>query len=102
MRRPLILALVAALAAGRADVSSGAPSAGAVACVPAWSATQIYTGGNQASQSGHNYTAKWWTQNESPATHSGQWDVWADQGACGGTTPPTTPPPTRPTHPAPH
>jgi chitinase len=97
MRRPLILALVAALAAGGSAVYLASSASAAVACVPAWSATQIYTGGNQASQSGHNYTAKWWTQNESPATHSGQWDVWADNGACGGTTPPTTPPATTPT-----
>jgi len=70
----------------------------AVACAPAWSATQVYTGGNIASQNSHNYSAKWWTQNESPATHSGQWDVWADQGACdGGGTTPTTPPTTAPT-----
>src|SRR3954462_14417008 len=69
----------------------------ATACAPAWSATQVYVGGNTASQNGTNYTAKWWTQNESPATHSGQWDVWADNGACGGTTTPTTPPTTGPT-----
>jgi chitinase len=85
-------------------VSAGVPliqADAAVACVPAWSPTQVYVGTNQASQSGHNYTAKWWTQNESPATHSGQWDVWADNGACGGTTnptpTPTTKPPTSPT-----
>jgi hypothetical protein len=76
-----------------------ATSNAATACAPAWSASQVYVGGNTASQSGHNYRAKWWTQNESPATHSGQWDVWADQGACGGTTPPTTPPTTGPTPP---
>src|SRR4051812_40463541 len=69
----------------------------AVTCAPAWSASAVYVGGNTASQSGHNYSAKWWTQNESPATHSGQWDVWADQGACGGTTTPTPPPTTSPT-----
>jgi chitinase len=92
--KSLILAVVAALVAGGAAVYFAGSASAAVACVPAWSATQIYTGGNQASQSGHNYTAKWWTQNESPATHSGQWDVWADNGACGGTTPPTTAPPT--------
>jgi chitinase len=74
-------------------------SSAAVACAPAWNASAVYVNGNQASQSGHNYTAKWWTQNESPATHSGQWDVWADNGTCGGTTPPTTPPPTGPTTP---
>jgi chitinase len=50
--------------------------------IAAWSATAVYTAGNQVSQNGHKYTAKWWTQNESPATHSGQWDVWADNGTC--------------------
>jgi hypothetical protein len=76
-----------------------ATSNAATACAPAWSASQVYVGGNTASQNGHNYRAKWWTLNESPTTHSGQWDVWADQGACGGTTPPTTPPTTGPTPP---
>ncbi|GAA2642909.1 chitinase [Paractinoplanes durhamensis] len=57
------------------------PTGGACS-VPAWSATAVYTAGNTASQNGHKYTAKWWTQNESPATHSGQWDVWADNGTC--------------------
>jgi chitinase len=51
-------------------------------CPAAWSATAVYTGGQTASQNGHKYTAKWWTQNESPATHSGQWDVWTDNGTC--------------------
>jgi chitinase len=51
-------------------------------CPAAWSATQVYTANMTASQNGHKYTAKWWTQNESPATHSGQWDVWADNGTC--------------------
>ena len=54
----------------------------ATACVAAWSSSAVYTGGMQASQNSHNYTAKWWTQNESPATHSGQWDVWTDNGPC--------------------
>jgi chitinase len=83
-----------------AAASIGVPlvqASAAAACAPAWSPTAVYTANNQASQSGHNYTAKWWTQNESPATHSGQWDVWADNGVCGGTTPPTTPPTTAPT-----
>jgi len=70
----------------------------AVACAPAWSSTAVYVKDNVASQSGHNYAAKWWTQNESPATHSGQWDVWIDNGACdGSTTTPTTSPTTAPT-----
>ncbi|BCJ42698.1 hypothetical protein GCM10010168_05600 [Actinoplanes ianthinogenes] len=70
----------------------------AAACAAAWSSSATYVKDNVASQNGHNYTAKWWTQNESPATHSGQWDVWIDNGTCGGTTtPPTTTPPTGPT-----
>jgi len=89
----LALGMVAA-AAVSAMILPGAASEAATTCAPAWSASTVYVNGNSASQSGHNYTAKWWTQNESPATHSGQWDVWADGGACGGgtTTPPTTPP----------
>src|SRR6201991_4192310 len=86
---------VAAIGAATALVPMAASNA-AAACAPAWSSTAVYVGGNTASQNGTNYTAKWWTQNESPATHSGQWDVWANNGACGGgtTPPPTDPPPT--------
>jgi chitinase len=99
--RSVTLATVAALAAGGAATYFAGSASAAAACAPAWSSTAVYVNGNSASQNGHNYTAKWWTQNESPATHSGQWDVWADGGTCGGSTPttgPTTTPPTsRPT-----
>jgi chitinase len=95
--RSVILATVAALAAGGAAVYFSGTAGAAAACASAWSSSQVYVGGNSASQNGHNYTAKWWTQNESPATHSGQWDVWADNGTCGTSTPTTTPPTTRPT-----
>jgi len=94
--RSVILATVTALIAGGAATYFGGDASAATACAPAWSATAVYVGGNSAAQNGHNYTAKWWTQNESPATHSGQWDVWADNGACGGSTPTTTPPTTTP------
>jgi chitinase len=87
-----------AIVAVTAAVVPAVQASAAVACAAAWSATQVYVGGNVASQNSHNYSAKWWTQNESPATHSGQWDVWADQGACdGGGTTPTTAPTTTPT-----
>ncbi|BBH66888.1 hypothetical protein ACTI_35730 [Actinoplanes sp. OR16] len=84
-----------------ASVAVPAVSASAAAaCAPAWSSTAVYVKDNVASQNGHNYTAKWWTQNESPATNSTQWAVWTDNGVCGGTTtPPTTPPTTTPTTP---
>ncbi|AGL18298.1 chitinase [Actinoplanes sp. N902-109] len=58
------------------------PPPGNTCTIAGWSATATYTQGNQVSQNGHKYTAKWWTQNESPATHSGQWDVWTDNGTC--------------------
>jgi chitinase len=94
MRRSLILALAAALAAGGSAVYLASSASAAEACAPGWSASAVYVKDNKASYQSRNYTAKWWTQNENPATHSGQWDVWIDNGACGGTTPPTTTPPT--------
>jgi chitinase len=95
--RSVLLATVTAVAAaGTATWFAGDASA-AAACAPAWSSTATYVKDNVASQSGHNYTAKWWTQNESPATHSGQWDVWIDNGTCGGGTTPTSSPTSSPT-----
>ncbi|SNY08393.1 Chitinase [Paractinoplanes atraurantiacus] len=93
----MIFVMAAAVAATGGTVylgSSAEVASAAAACAPAWSATAVYVKDNVASQNGHNYTAKWWTQNEAPATHSAQWDAWADNGVCGGTTTPTTPPPT--------
>jgi chitinase len=101
VKKRYLAAFAVTVAAAATAILPMASSDAAVACAPAWSSTQVYTANNQASQSGHNYTAKWWTQNESPATHSGQWDVWADNGTCGGGTPPTTPPPTGPATPPP-
>ncbi|MEU4218798.1 glycosyl hydrolase family 18 protein [Actinoplanes sp. NPDC026623] len=98
---PAALAIALAFAGVGATVVLAPGASAAVACAPAWTSSAVYVKDNQASQSGHNYTAKWWTQNESPATHSGQWDVWIDNGTCGGTTPPTTPPTTGPTTPPP-
>ena len=84
MKRSVILATVTALIAGGAAVYFGGSASAATACAPAWSSSAVYVGGNQASQNSHNYTAKWWTQNESPATYPGirgamtwsiNWDV---------------------------
>jgi len=60
--------------------------------LPAWSSAAVYTQGDQVQHNNTGYEAKWWTQNEDPATHSGQWDVWINLGACGsgGNTPPNT------------
>ena len=98
MRKKALLASIGVLIAGAAAaIIPITTSNAAAACAAAWNASQVYVGGNTASQNGHNYRAKWWSQNESPATHSTEWAVWADQGVCGGTTPPpNTPPPNTP------
>ncbi|MFF3533969.1 glycoside hydrolase family 19 protein [Streptomyces sp. NPDC002466] len=57
-----------------------ASTAAAAECAAPWNSSSVYTGGQAASHNGHNWTAKWWTQNETP----GSSDVWADQGGCGG------------------
>ncbi|MFC9390462.1 glycoside hydrolase family 19 protein [Streptomyces venezuelae] len=97
MLRKLVTSLAAlCTVVGLAVLFLPAASAGAaVACAAAWNSSSVYTGGMTASHNGHNWQAKWWTQNETPGT-TGEWGVWADQGVCGGgggTTPPTTPPP---------
>jgi chitodextrinase len=80
---PPALVLSAILLSGLA-----APTpAQAQACAPAWSATQVYNGGDQASQGGFNYRANWWTLGESPATHNGgpgSGQPWTNIGACSG------------------
>jgi chitinase len=72
---------------GRADVwadqgacsGTGPPPPPPGPCtIPAWSSTQVYTGGMTASFNGHNWTARWWTLNETP----GVAEVWTDNGPC--------------------
>ncbi|KAI0050723.1 carbohydrate-binding module family 5 protein [Auriscalpium vulgare] len=58
------------------------PSAGSCAGVPAWTSTAVFTGGQQATFSGHLWTAKWWTQGDTPGGSAG---VWTDDGACAST-----------------
>lgn len=50
-----------------------------VTCDNAWDATAVYTGGNQVSQAGKTWEAKWWTQGNDPST-SGEWGVWKEVG----------------------
>lgn len=49
-------------------------------CKTAWSATAVYTAGNEVGYDGHNWKAKWWTQNEKPGAT--EWGPWTDEGAC--------------------
>ncbi|GAA2827709.1 chitinase [Kitasatospora paracochleata] len=90
MSKNRIIALLAgvAMALGLAALVPLASPAYAASCVASWSASAVYTGGMTASYGGHNWSAKWWTQGETPST--GGSGVWADQGSCGGG---GTPPP---------
>ncbi|KAF8649213.1 hypothetical protein AX16_005940 [Volvariella volvacea WC 439] len=54
------------------------PPSGGCGGVAAWSASAVYVGGNRVSYNGRLYTAKWWTQGETP----GAADVWTDNGPC--------------------
>ena len=50
----------------------------------AWSTTAVYTGGAVVSYQGSEYTAKWWTQGETPGTA----DVWSQSTSCSGSAQP--------------
>src|SRR5262245_30375038 len=64
-----------------------AAPAQAQTCAPAWSASQVYVAGNQASLNGVNYRANWWTLGENPSTHNGgpgSGQPWTIIGSCSG------------------
>ncbi|HEY0494618.1 MAG TPA: chitinase [Kutzneria sp.] len=63
------------------------PGGGGTCSAAAWNASTPYNGGAVVSYGGHQWTAKWWTQGDTPG---GPQNVWTDNGACtgGGTTPP--------------
>src|SRR5580658_6483945 len=100
LRTALIAGSALALTAGGSvlALASGPAAQAATACAAAWSSTAVYTAGNQASESGINYTANWWTQGNNPATNNGgpgSGQPWTSNGSCtGGTTPTPTPTPT--------
>jgi len=57
---------------------TGSPG-GQCAGVTSWSSASVYTGGQTAVYSGHLWTAKWWTQGDTPGGAAG---VWTDNGSC--------------------
>ncbi|UUN31307.1 glycoside hydrolase family 19 protein [Streptomyces sp. FIT100] len=83
MVRRTVSGLAALAAAIGFAVALPASPAAAADCAAAWSSSSVYTNGMVASHNGHNWQAKWWTQGETPGT-TGEWGVWADQGACSG------------------
>ena len=48
-------------------------------CTNAWDSSAVYTGGDQVTQAGKVWEAKWWTTGEDPTT-TGQWGVWKEIG----------------------
>ncbi|GAA0909641.1 lytic polysaccharide monooxygenase [Virgisporangium ochraceum] len=60
---------------------SGGGGGGGNPCGPAWNASAVYTAGAVVSHNGRRYTARHWTQGETPGT-GGQWGPWTDNGPC--------------------
>ncbi len=92
-RRILRKALIAGSALGLTvggsvlAVASAPAAQAATTCAAAWSSGATYTGGQQASENGTNYTANYWTQGNDPATSnggSGSGQPWTSNGACTG------------------
>ncbi|KAG2119283.1 glycoside hydrolase family 18 protein [Suillus clintonianus] len=50
--------------------------------VAAWTTGVAYTGGAEVTYSGYLWTAKWWTENDTPGGPAG---VWVNDGACTST-----------------
>ncbi|KAA1468537.1 class III chitinase [Dentipellis sp. KUC8613] len=46
------------------------PTSGSCGGVSAWSSGTVYTGGQQATYQGHLWTAKWWTEGDTPGGKS--------------------------------
>ncbi|HEX5402637.1 MAG TPA: carbohydrate-binding protein [Pseudonocardiaceae bacterium] len=62
-----------------APPTSPPPAGGSGSCAAAWNSGTAYVGGSQVSFNGHDWTAQWWTFNDTPGGAAG---VWVDNGAC--------------------
>ncbi|CAO3675448.1 unnamed protein product [Umbelopsis vinacea] len=64
--------------------ASATPTGSGATCsgVSAWSSATAYVGGSTVTYNGHLWTAKWWTEAETPSSSS---SVWVDGGACTST-----------------
>jgi chitinase len=54
-----------------------------------WDAQIAYTGGMQVQEGNQAFEANWWTQGDTPSSHSGQYQQWSLLGACQGDPNPT-------------
>ncbi|WP_341662838.1 chitinase C-terminal domain-containing protein [Vibrio sp.] len=58
----------------------------AIDCAPLsdWDNKTVYTGGQKVRHLNYAYQANYWTQGDSPDTHSGEWSQWKELGVCLG------------------
>ena len=88
--RPVLSALVLSMAAVAAYAyAAGQPSgsSGGGTCAPAWSPTNVYTGGSTVSVASVNYTANYWSQGADPSAHHGapgSREPWTSGERCSG------------------
>jgi chitinase len=59
--------------------TSSSSGGGGTCTAAAWSSTTAYNGGAVVSYNGHQWTAKWWTEADTPGGAAG---VWTDNGPC--------------------
>ncbi|EPS99490.1 hypothetical protein FOMPIDRAFT_40309 [Fomitopsis schrenkii] len=59
--------------------TTSSSSSSQCASVSAWSSGTAYTGGQTVTYSGDLWSAKWWTEDDTPGGSAG---VWTDEGAC--------------------
>jgi chitin-binding protein len=75
--------------AGPVSSSSSSSSISSNTCqgLGVWNPTIAYTAPAQVQHNGRRYQANYWTQNNDPETHNGQYSQWLDLGACVGDVP---------------
>ncbi|KIJ60823.1 carbohydrate-binding module family 5 protein, partial [Hydnomerulius pinastri MD-312] len=62
-----------------AATTTTAVGTGSCSAVAPWQSTVAYVGGDQVTYDGDLWTAKWWTESDTPGGAAG---VWTDDGAC--------------------
>ncbi|EED82727.1 hypothetical protein POSPLDRAFT_58726 [Postia placenta Mad-698-R] len=68
-----------ATATATSSAASATGSSAACGTASAWSASATYVDGDDVSYNGDLWTAKWWTNGDTPGGSAG---VWTDDGAC--------------------
>ena len=66
---------------GGGGTGDGDGGTGGTCAATEWAPAEVYNGGALVSHSGHEWTARYWTQGNEP-TAANQWGPWADAGTC--------------------